>query len=167
VILLIPVLIFLFLKGAGENKFAIPVYYETGIPQQQQFDCEYPAGSYRITWPDSLEIEDPVLLFFSAPTNAFPTNEKRNIFRRIVTNSKTPLRLLVFYSGDEQVGVNGAEAIQVGEQERLDMLHCIVASDTLNQFILADQLGRIRGYYNSSLKEQDRLMVELKILDQE
>jgi len=167
VILLIPVLIFLFLKGAGENKFAIPVYYTEGVPEPQQFDCNFPVGAYSIAWADSLDVSQQVLLYFNAQKPGLNASDKRNMFRRILQNVETPLRFMVFYTGDEDVAVEGAELILEEDAEMIQRLHCMVASDTLNQFVLADTYGRIRGYYNTSLEEQDRLLVELKILNEE
>ncbi len=160
-------LIFLFLKGAGENKFAIPVYYSQGVPDQQQFDCNYPDGSYSISWDDSLDVNQHVLMYFNKPKPDLSATDKRNLFRRILRNAKTPMRFMVFHTGDEDVEVDGAELYLLGVDELVKKLHCTVASDTLNQFILADMQGHIRGYYNTSLEEQDRLLVELKILNQE
>ncbi|MTI30544.1 SCO family protein [Xanthovirga aplysinae] len=41
--LLIPVLIYLFLQGFGENKFVIPVYYESGV--ESSFEgCNFETG---------------------------------------------------------------------------------------------------------------------------
>ena len=166
-ILLIPVVIFLFLKGAGENKFSIPVYYEAGIPERQKFDCDFPSGQYRINWPDSLQDSKPALMFFSDESEDLNDVEKRNMIRRISENAKTDIRTLVFYTGNGDINVSDIRRIGLEKEEFMRTLHCLVASDTLNQFILADEMGRIRGYYGTSLREQDRLLVELKILAEE
>ncbi len=160
-------MIFLFLKGAGKNEFAIPVYYENGIPEDQRFDCSFGNGQYSIQWPDSLRISSPVLVYFSADDPAIPLREKENIFRRIRLNSETDLDILVFYEGESKVPADGLKQWQLEPGEFRKKLHCWLASDTVNQFSLVDDQGRIRGYYYNSLKEQDRLLVELKILFEE
>jgi hypothetical protein len=157
------VIIFLFLKGAGENSFSIPVYYTEGIPDEQQFNCDFPNGAYQISWPDSLAIDSPVLLFYSQDKSLSDQTNKRNIFRRIVGNSKTEVELIVFNSG-KPMDIPAVTGINISEEELRTSMHCLVASDTLNQFILVDSKGQIRGYYHTSLKEQDRLLVELEIL---
>lgn len=46
-ILAIPVLIYLFLQAFGENKFALPVFYEEGV-QSEFWSCDFPDGQHLI-----------------------------------------------------------------------------------------------------------------------
>jgi hypothetical protein len=163
----LPVVIFLFLKGAGRNEFAIPVYYENGIPEEQRFDCSYANGAYYIQWPDSLAVSSPVLVYFSSGELSIPSTEKENIFRRIRSVTETDLAILVFSNGENKLPVDGIRQWDLPDSLFRERLHCWLASDTVNQFSLVDSEGRIRGYYGNSLKEQDRLLVELKILFEE
>ena len=155
-ILMIPVIIFLVLKGFGTNQFAIPVYYENGIPQEQQFDCNFAAGPYTISWPADLQPETPAAIYVG------DVAESRNMVRRIAKNRETATQ--VYLLDVQENEIDGAVSVTFDKERIQTLLHCTFASDTLNQWILVDGMNRVRGYYNQSLEEQDRLLDEISIL---
>jgi hypothetical protein len=150
------VLIFLFLKGLGTNKFEIPIYYTDGVPSQQRFDCVYPEGEYRINWPADFNLQTPAALFVGADTF------DRNMLRRIGRNHETGVQ--VYLLDTVETRVEGITMEQRSKDQIIKLLHCTFASDTTGQWILIDDEQRIRGYYNTSLEEQDRLLNEISIL---
>lgn len=155
-ILMIPVVIFLVLKGFGSNQFTIPVYYEAGVPGEQYFGCDYSNEAYAISWPAGFEPETPAAIFIG------DVKAERNMLRRIAGNRENSARIYLLDS--QEANVEGAKSIVLDSAEIITLLHCTFASDTLNQWILVDEKNRIRGYYNRDLEEQDRLLDEISIL---
>ena len=154
-ILLIPICIFLFLKFFGENRFDIPVYYESGVSSEFPY-CEQSKGQYHVNGLSEENLPG-VYLFFKKEAGF-------DLFD--VTNIKNRLRETVgeigytVYSRDST-----AEKTEVLDSlSFVQKLQCGFISDTLNQYILVDSKSRIRGYYETERDEIDRLIVELKIL---
>ena len=156
IILMIPVIIFLVLKGLGTNQFTIPVYYSEGVPEIQQFDCEFPEDEYIINWPADFIPDTPAVIFVG------DVEKEKNMIRRISKNRETPSS--VYLLSHQEANIDGMSAQVLDSAELKTLLHCTFASDTLNQWILVDSENRIRGYYNRSLEEQDRLLDEISIL---
>ena len=153
---MIPVLIFLVLKGLGTNQFTIPVFYSAGVPEEQQFDCDFPQGEYVINWTEDFSPETPAIIFIGN------VEMEKNMIRRISKNRETPTS--VYLLSNQEAEIDGVSVQVMDSKELKTMLHCTFASDTLNQWILVDADNRIRGYYNRSLEEQDRLLDEISIL---
>ena len=145
--LLVPGLIFVFLKFAGTNRFDVPVYPVDGNPLHS--DCVGDvAGPYFI--PDSL-------------------------WRRVP--NKTSLVVVMFSSGDfDEESLSRSVVGEVGPRvtfingDRLSpdparWRGCVFLLQAPRQSTLIDSLGQIRGQYDlRNLDEIDRLRVEVKIL---
>ncbi|UII24154.1 hypothetical protein [Fulvivirga ligni] len=158
--LAIPVGIFLFLKVFGNNKFDIPVYYqEAGTTT----DCGELGADYTI--PDSLKAEGKgQLVFFYQPSIADPL-EISNQFVRLKDTFNDQMPTFVLYSS-KQVEIEGVPTTVYNRQTYDKVLNCAYAAEYSGQYVSVDKLGRIRGYYATDLDEQDRLIVELKILNE-
>lgn len=151
--LLLPALLFVFLKYAGKNEFNIPVYYEHGV-EGASADCQsgYPTP---YVLPDSIQ------------RGLGTGNQEANIlvfFKPGLDFKKLKSRL------EDEFGLEGIAILEF----------CNVPDDSLNcarlkkcvflindpwETVLIDRQGRIRGYYDLiSREEQDRLRVELKVL---
>jgi len=154
--LLIPVVIFLFLKFFGENKFDIPIYYQEGVPHAFNA-CEFTNGiQYQISDPS---VTGPRAYVFIEDNKGF--NQVKNIEQRI--NQSVDNLDIKIYTSDSSKMVND-KAQFLPDNEFLSKLRCVFASDTLDQFILVDSKKRIRGYYRFDREEVDRFIVESKIL---
>lgn len=164
-ILLVPVLIFMFLKFAGSNTFSIPVYYTDGVPAAQRFDCDFASGPFTVPWPDSLEATAEILVIFSDSENE--GQAKNNILQRITGNTTQSTGIFLFTENNDLSPHPGITTVKIQPETMKQRMHCLIASDTLDQFALIDKKGRIRGYYDLTLEEQDRLLVELAILSEE
>ncbi|MDZ4715460.1 MAG: hypothetical protein SH819_08325 [Cytophagales bacterium] len=150
--LLLPGLIFVFLKYAGENKFEVPVYFEEGV---DSVDVSCPKSNekpYRL--PDSLWEQGginrsrPVLMIFDSESASGPVVAK---------------------AVREEMGEESVNFIMdTGFTDSLRASQwrtCIFMAKPPRQTVLADTLGRIRGYYDIRAREEvDRLRLELKIL---
>ncbi len=156
--LAIPVIIFVFLKLYGENKFSIPVYYEDGV-QVLFTECDFDDSPYTVAVGRSNDRRANVTVFFEQKA-AFGTTDLRNITTRLRSLFPNDLTFNAFGSS----GVDTAGLTPLDSAGFKKMMHCDFVTDTVNQFILHDHKGRIRGYYETDLDEVDRLIVEIKIL---
>ena len=190
-ILLVPGLVFLFMKGFGENKFAIPVFYSTTEEFPDNNACEnkapysLPALQYA-TLQDSTatsstdEWKGTSTLLALLPAGCENCAAELALIRSKRAIGKADLRMLKLYlnnSTESQSSgkpIAGSEAVIQFSNELSDVLQCqllLAGSDSkepANQLILLDKQNRIRGYYNASDREEiDRLIQELQILFRE
>lgn len=148
--LLLPILIFLFLKFAGRNEFNIPVFHEQGVTDPTSscdpiLDKPYTVKRWQGI-PEKAWRPANVVLF---PQEGFD-----------------PLRA-ISRLGEEF----NSEELSVIDACRLDSAECtywrrcVFYAPGTRETVLFDQDGRIRGYYDlRTREEEDRLRVELKIL---
>jgi hypothetical protein len=144
--LLLPGLIFLFLKFFGKNEFDIAVYYQKGISSDTlSGKCNiHVQGQYHV--PDSVfekwgKLESILLVSYS--------NEKETEWiSELSKNGK-----LVYH---RQV---------CGDCSRDNLKDCVLFLKEPYNSVLIDSQKRIRGYYKlGDIDEMDRLQVEIKIL---
>ncbi len=151
--LLLPGLIFVFLKYAGSNRFDIPIYYQEGpVPTSENCAVVGPAP-YRL--PDSLwnyfgrpRKMASVLIFSTGAL--IPGEISDEIWNEIGKDKVT-------FDRDRSLGTDSSALYR--------WQACVFLVKPPWQTVLFDSLGRIRGYYDlRSREEVDRLRVELKIL---
>ena len=142
--LLVPSLIFVFLKMFGTNEFDIEVLYEENMPAFTEA-CN---GSYTLPYhlPDSINREvnvrgdSAVFVHFGNPEALFIT------------------RVLSRYKDDPV-------AHRIFNRDEAVLKKCIFILEEPFDVALVDRKGRIRGQYNSSDREEvDRLITEIAIL---
>lgn len=149
--LLLPGLIFVFLKYGGSNRFDIPVYYDDGV--ELPHPCSQPnSGPYTV--PDSVwrriggRKAGNVVIFFE---KAIKAAEIGKAVQDEISNTRISISDGMTFSKDS-----------IG---RAHWRSCSFIMKAPWQTVLFDSLGRIRGYYDlRSRDEIDRLRVELKIL---
>lgn len=141
--LILPVIVFVFLKMFGKNKFEIPVFHDKKVEVVAGCDHKYTAP---YTLPDSAlaaigwKGNEATLITFSKM-------EEEGKMR--LTEKFEPTKLLVVNLGEED-----------GEK-----LKCIFLLSNKFNAVLLDNKKQIRGYYQLSTREEtDRLIVELSIL---
>jgi hypothetical protein len=141
--LMLPGLIFVFLKYFGKNEFDIPVYYENGIAEVPE-GCKYSPGPYIV--PDS------VLTKWnwkgSSLLVALVEEGERKVIKQLITDAKV-------------------ENLQVVDLDKTDnkIKTCVLLVKDPWDVVLIDNHKRIRGYYKTGHRDDmDRLEVELKIL---
>ncbi|MCW5911881.1 MAG: hypothetical protein KIT62_12445 [Cyclobacteriaceae bacterium] len=142
--LLLPGLIFAFLRKFGKNEFNIPVYYETGVD-----DVPGSCGSYPIPYlvPDSvmqiMNTENKPVLFVTDSSLVV----KKNLDR---LKSELKESFTVVWADPDR-------------HERWP--DCVFLLQKPWTAALVDTQGQIRGYYTPVTREEaDRLTVELRIL---
>lgn len=162
--LLLPILVFLFLKFFGKNEFNVPVYYDTGAMDYPTPCGAPPATPYVVT---SSAIEFKVLTVVAFPGQL--SEEKRRDFdfelKRIANDfrGKEVNVVQVLEAPAEGLNLTGeVMPLDSGTYHRLKSCELLVKDP--NVVVLVDDARRIRGYYEPSRKEMERLTVELKII---
>ena len=151
--LLLPALLFVFLKYAGRNEFNIPVYYEEGI-EKLSSECNVAYGfPYKVAdtvWQflDVVQHRANIVVFAENGTDVDRFKSKmRDEFDMEYLAIIDPCHP----SGDSM------------DCARLEK--CIFLVTKPWEAVLVDGQGQIRGYYGlQTREEEDRLRVELKIL---
>jgi len=150
--LLLPILIFIFLKFAGKNEFNIPIYYEKGVDST--------ASGCGIVYPV------PYVLSPSAMVS-----QKNWHAANVLVFSQANIDFHEVESGlyDEfdknELWIGNADLLAADSTTTSLWRDCILFARKPYQTVLFDEKGRIRGYYDVSLREEvDRLRVELKVL---
>lgn len=162
--LVLPGLIFIFLKKFGKNEFTIPVYFEHGIEPDSICSLKV-EGVYTI--PDS-------------------------VFARIGLDKKSSARIVVVYPfvkddlsevsrvSLKYISDNVETAIVTGIQNNPEsdlkrvflnynefgpLVYCLLRVEEPWSVVLIDENNHIRGFYDGSRRdEMDRLDLELSIL---
>lgn len=142
--LLLPALIFVFLKYFGKNEFDIPVYYQEGVNESSS-DCHLTStGQYLV--PDSLLTKwnwehASILASFA------PEKENKELRQRL-----------------NEAGLEDVQMVLL-KDDGSKIKECFLLMKEPWDAVLIDTERRIRGYYKlGNRDEMDRLDVELKIL---
>jgi hypothetical protein len=141
--LILPVIVFVFLKMFGKNKFEIPVFHDKPVEKVAGCDRNYPTP-YLV--PDSV-----------LSSVGWKGNEAALItFLKIEGEGKMRLT--------ERFEPNKLQVVTLSESEGTKWKCAFLLSDKFNA-VLVDHKKQIRGYYQTTTREEiDRLMVEVSIL---
>ena len=203
-ILLIPVLIFMFLRGFGKNEYDLPVFFEKGVDNPflecpigdttQHFIPNFTFTNQEGKAVGRKEMEGKVTIvdfFFTSCPSICPVMSREmervnDMFRdepnvQIMSISIDPEydtpEILKSYA-DEHNAITGKWHFLTGPKDlTYQLARCGFVLPTLDgngvpddfvhsdKFILVDELGRIRGYYSGTNREDvDLLMLETKVL---
>lgn len=203
-ILLVPILIFLFLKGFGSNTYDIPIFYEKGVDNPfmecpigdttQHYIPEFTFTNQEGEKVGRSEMEGKLTIvdfFFTScpsicPKMSAEMERVNDMFRdeeqiRIMSISIDPTydtpEILKEYADKHNAKAGKWDFLTGGVQETYNLAKCgfiIPTEDGLgipddfvhsDKFMLIDELGRIRGYYSGTSREDvDLLMLEAKVL---
>jgi len=150
--LLLPVLIFLFLKKFGKNEFNIPTYYQQGVDSLNAICGTRYAQPYQLA--DSILQQAG---WEGKPASLF-------VFQKEVMANKEFKRL--FDSFDQkEFQVVEADSQKMSEAVAARWSSCVFMVHAPRNVVLVDSEKKIRGYYViDSREETDRLIVEMEIL---
>lgn len=180
-LILLPALIFLFLKGFGENKFQIPIYYSNGIGDTlRQVTClERNTDQYIVKSPE-LEMGITKVVHFErmdGPVLKTRLEELEKVQDVFYNNPDIQMMSYLNQASIQTDAITGYnQRVTFMDQfwhfKELDstswsnLKYCdMVMSDLDNRVVLVDAKNRIRGYYNIMEREEtDRLILELRIL---
>ena len=180
-LILLPALIFLFLKGFGRNEFQIPIYYTNGIGDTlRQVTClERNTDQYIVKSPE-LEMGITKVIHFErmdGPVLKTRLEELEKVQDVFYNNPDIQMMSYLNQASIQNNAITGYnQRVTFMDQfwhfKELDstswsnLKYCgMVMSDLDNRVILVDAKNRIRGYYNIMEREEtDRLILEVRIL---
>ncbi|HCM74793.1 MAG TPA: hypothetical protein DIS90_00305 [Cytophagales bacterium] len=160
--LLLPVSIFLFLHFFGKNEFVVPVFYkeEVALPADCNLDYTFP---YKVN-STKLPLSEISVVLFSAGFTSTDLDEALFQLGRLNDEfgDRAPDLFIIKEASDSLSGVQHALTLEKADYKREQ--ECVFLAGT-NPIILVDDNKQIRGLYQDvSLKEVDRLILELKII---
>jgi len=166
VVLAIPAVVYLFLKSFGVNEYNIPIFYENGIPFSS---CQDDSKPHRVHIPQSFYNGDSsgVVLYFPDLQNKEATMQ--------IDRVKGTFKNVCFLemSIPDSISENTIFNQWLTRSKFLDFINCelgigqdtLVSKVPMNEIMLIDREGRIRGYYETDdFEEMDRLIIEIEIL---
>jgi protein SCO1/2 len=203
-ILLIPVLVFMFLRGFGKNEYDLPIYFQNGVdnpflecPVKDSAQHHIPEFSFtdqngqsvgRAQMQGKITIVD---FFFTSCPSICPVMSKEmervdDMFRekpmvQIMSISIDPEydtpEILKAYAEEHNATSGKWHFLSGPKEETYRLAKCGFIIPTVDgngvpddfvhtdKFMLIDELGRIRGYYSGTNREEvDLLMLETKVL---
>ena len=182
-LIVLPVIIFLFLKRFGRNEFTIPVYYEQGLGDSLSTPClDRTREQYIIESPFVNEDKLKVIHFerVDGPLTLFRLEELERVqdvfgedpeveLVTSVNEITMSLQEVEDYKNRIQFFDGFWKRQALDSVDWANLKYCDMAMSNLdNRVILVDKQNRIRGYYNITEREEtDRLILELRILKTE
>lgn len=160
--LALPGLIFVFLKRFGKNEFTVPVYFEAGLVPDSICNLSAPAP-YHV--PDSIiqKIGFTSSIIKVAVVYPFVKDDLTEIIRvkdKYVSDSVE----VIVISG---IPNNPKTDLRIQFLDYKDFGSTVLCWLQVNEpwsVVLLDDKNQIRGYYDGSRDEMDRLDLELSIL---
>lgn len=203
-ILLVPILIFLFLKGFGNNNYDIPIFFEKGVDNPfrecpiadttQHFIPEFSFTNQSGQKVGRVDMEGQITVvnffFTSCPSicpkmstemervnEMFRDEDKVQIMSISIDPTYDSPEILASYATKHHAEAGKWDFLTGDTQQTYDLAKCgfiIPSVDGMgvpddfihsDKFVLIDELGRIRGYYSGTSREDvDLLMLETKVL---
>ena len=164
-VLILPVGIFLFLKKFGENRFEVPIYHEKGLVFEGE-GCNTESAPHIVPaiLPGYSYESGLSIIFFREMDWNVPGGEYEQVVRVCEFIEDKPVRTFRI-SENSLEGSLCVSDVSV-EKEKVEVWKkCGFALDDVGQWVLVDDLGRIRGYYEIDDREEaDRLFMEIDIL---
>lgn len=149
VVLLLPVLVFLFLKQFGSNEFTLPVYYASGNPLEECRDTDAPhkvSNEFFFTY----NLNRPLIAGVQVRENNEYQYDLLNVLEKYPS-------VQTFAISPNDLQTINCELI-IGEDHYIN-------EPIINKYVLIDSDGQIRGYFQlDDLDEIQKLDMELDIL---
>lgn len=185
----LPVLLYLFLQGFGENEYSIPVFYEDGVPNPKT-GCTESKNAHSIetllkgesceAWNCS-QIEGKLVLFgfIKSGGDEEPISEMarvcnlfqdQTLFRAVTLSTDPGITNVDIDQKKSQYSIKpGTWSWWSFDDAVYSLVNCgfnLDLDDELSkQVVLVDHRYRIRGYYQADDPEDiDRLVTEISIL---
>ncbi len=194
VILVIPVIIYLFLRGFGENIYTVPIFFETGV-NKDTIDCNFSDNQHTVRfinlYPDQQiptasqifnqkltvvdlnnEVRDKLGEIGYSLNRVADTFEDQKFFQILIIQPDTATFL-----HEKRLILNDLIRLSIHHKKISEFALCELilldypdseTSSWNKRFVLIDQEARIRGYYDAAdFEEIDRLILEIKIILEE
>jgi len=180
ILVVMPVLVFLFLKIFGVNQYEIPVYYENGLQNPNcglELTAQYEVPALEYFGMSKIQTELPAKprLYLNGPSS----HRNEQIPASLVRLLQSPLfhddvDVVIFYGDDADLNDNFSSDLMLvrGSPQQIDkFFRCgliLNKADYASWIILVDSQRRIRGYYDGEDDEEvERLDLEVTILLQD
>ena len=162
-ILVVPLAVFLFLHGFGDNQFDLPIRYEDGISEYYD-DCNTQDTPHKV--PDLFPYQSKGWVVH------FPSeqiNEQIKQLKRVyqLQNDHQELDIISVFSDSSTYGKykNALEWNSIVHPGVEGLLKCNFGLTNKDSALLVDENLFIRGaYYIEELEDTDRLITEINIL---
>lgn len=147
--LLLPVAIFLFLKFFGKNQFDVPPLHQDSVSN---------VGNCTIDYQIPYLLPDSVMDVFRADANV-------SLYLLNFSTDSSVLQRVLDEVEKNEVRITSASSLQAAFPDMSFFKSCILLLRSSDDIVLIDNQSRIRGYYQSSDREEiDRLLVEINII---
>lgn len=171
--LLLPVLIFLFLKTFGKNEFNVPVLFADSVTvpvacNEYSYRTPYVVADsvlQKIAWNGN----DSLTIIVFDDGNNTNRNERKIHRTRIFTEFKTePLHVVHIYNNATVTDAKAARltTLSLAEEDFFRIRNCTFLLSPPNDAVIIDRKKQIRGQYNLTNRDDaDRMiMQEMNIL---
>jgi len=165
IVLLFPVLVFVFLKRFGENQFDVPVYHQEGV-------IEPVAGCSPVLTPYSVPPlpgghaweKGPTVVYFQERSWTPGEIEYEQIVRICEKAGRSSFGFVRLSSSE--LAKNGCIVdLIIPENEARQWKQCHLLMPPEAWAVLVDEKGLIRGYYDIGEREETgRLLIEIDII---
>jgi hypothetical protein len=145
--LLLPVAVFVFLKFFGKNEFEVPLIYANGVS-----DAPAECG---LEYPVPYVLHDSLMLKLRA-------EETSMLVLDFSGQSSTEMQVVRDEFAKDKVMIKSASSINFADEKFVR--ECVLLLKNPNEIVLIDSKNQIRGYYQNSREEIDRMILEIKIL---
>ncbi len=176
----VPIAIAVFLNTQGTNYFELPLFHQEGVIASDS-GCPQLKAPYHLDYqsigllaPETF----PVLFVFFTWKKGDEISNRLNILSRIRRNyGEGELNIQILYE-EEKAGsfdaifrkyelANTWNKIPMPKDDLVQLSRCEFVNIEM-MWVMADEQGRIRGYYDmDDEREQERLIVEIKILKED
>lgn len=167
--LLLPVLIFIFLRSFGKNEFDVPVLFADSV------SVPAACSAYHYTRPYTLadsalqsvgwKAGDSLTIIVFADTIPGRRQEQEIQLNRVKTEFKNHA-YAIRYVSSMHGGKDGEDVFRFSEAERVTLKSCVFLMNVTDDAVIVDSKKQIRGQYNLQKREDaDRMiMQEMNIL---
>jgi hypothetical protein len=162
--LLLPVLVFVFLHYFGKNEFTVPILYKSfneGVPSDCGVDYKYP---YKVE-SENIALTVPIVVLFASGMTQEEFNDTMFQLSRLKDEFGENAPVIFSFAQVRDALENHDVVLDSANYEAEQRCRFLAGA---NRLVLVDENRHIRGLYaDASLKEMDRLILELKIINKQ
>jgi hypothetical protein len=145
--LLLPVAVFVFLKFFGKNEFDVPLIFESGVSS--------PPAQCNIHYPSPYVVPDSILI---------QAGVGHGTILIIDFSDRPSTEMQVVRDEFRQDAVVTESALSIHFADEKFVKECVLLIAEPNEIVMIDSQQHIRGYYQNTREDIDRLILEVKIV---